>query len=114
MKKLMQVVPWLILGLLIAGAALAADDPGKGVFLAQKCNLCHSVQSASIDRTVKTSKAPDLSGVGAERTPEWIEKFLKKEEVINGKKHQKTVTASPEELAHLVKWLSGLKEAKKG
>jgi cytochrome c5 len=110
MKKLGKVAPWMILGLLTAAVASAADDPGKAVFLAQKCNLCHSVQSQGVDRTMKSSKAPDLSTAGTTRTADWIEKFLKKEEMLNGKKHQKSLTATPEETTQLVKWLAGLKK----
>ncbi|HZF10294.1 MAG TPA: c-type cytochrome [Thermoanaerobaculia bacterium] len=111
MKKLGKAAPWMVLGLLLtATVASVADDPGKAVFMAQKCNLCHSVTSQSIDRTMKSSKAPDLSNVGATRTADWITKFLKKEEMIDGKKHPKTLTATPEETTQLVKWVSGLKK----
>ena len=94
----------------IAAAAVAAEPDGKAVFAAQKCNLCHSVQAQGIDRTVKSSKAKDLSNAGAEHNADWLQKWLKKEEMIDGKKHQKTFTGSDAELAALVQWLQTLKK----
>jgi len=100
----------LVLLACIASAASAAEPDGKAVFMAQKCNLCHSVETQGIDRTVKTSKAKDLSNAGAEHKGDWIQKWLKKEEMIDGKKHQKTFTGSDAELAALVQWVQSLKK----
>lgn len=100
----------VLMALVAASAARAAEADGKTVFVAQKCNLCHSVETQGIDRTVKTSKAKDLSSVGTERKGDWIQKWLKKEEMIDGKKHQKTFTGSDAELAALVQWLQTLKK----
>jgi len=96
--------------LAVFGVLAAAAPDGKAVFAAQKCNLCHSVQSAGIERTVKTSKAKDLSNVGAERDAAWLNKWLKKQEMLEGKPHQKTFTGSDAELSALVTWLGTLKK----
>jgi|KBSSwiStaDraftv2_1062776.scaffolds.fasta_scaffold2666418_1 cytochrome c2 len=98
---------------LLAGFALAADPPGKTIFLANKCNTCHSI---SVDKIEKTSKAkpkkepPDLSTIGDQRTADWIVKYLKKTEAINNVKHAKTWTGKEEDLQVLAKWLEGHKK----
>jgi cytochrome c5 len=90
--------------------ATAAAPDGKAVFASQKCSLCHSVQSAGIERTVKSSKAQDLSNTGAERDAAWLTKWLKKQEMLDGKAHQKAFTGSDAELSALVSWLGTLKK----
>lgn len=122
--------PWLVLAVLSlpaaltfvgGGAAVAAPAPAGGgstaegpaaVFIAQKCNLCHSLASHDIVRTTKSEKVagPDLSAVGAERDAAWIARWLKKEEKIDGKAHSKAFTGTPEELNALAKWLATLKD----
>ena len=106
-----SVVAFVLAVALAAAPVAGADAPdGKAVFTAQKCSLCHSVESQKIERTVKSSKAKDLSNVGAERDAAWIEKWLKKEEMLDGKPHQKTFTGTPEEMQALVHWLGTLKK----
>ena len=50
-----------------ASGALAAAAPakldGKQIFLARKCNLCHTVSSAGIERTVKSEKVAQTEAV---------------------------------------------------
>jgi cytochrome c5 len=93
-----------------ASAAAAGTPDPKAIFLAQKCNLCHSVASASIEHTMKSSKAPDLSGVGLERDAAWIQKFITRKEKLHGKDHQKMFSGSEAELKALSEWLAGMKE----
>lgn len=122
--------PWLVLAALCVpailtfvggGAAVAAPAPAGGgataegpvgVFVAQKCNLCHSLASHDIERKTKSEKVagPDLSAVGAERDAAWIARWLKKEEKIDGKAHSKAFTGTPEELNALAKWLATLED----
>jgi mono/diheme cytochrome c family protein len=85
---------------------------GKQIFLAQKCNLCHSVSSASIERTMKSEKmaGPDLTNLAAKQDAAALTKFLRKEGEINGKKHSKAFTGSDEELGALVSWLQQQKK----
>lgn len=100
----------LTVALAAAPLAGAAAPDGKAVFSAQKCSLCHSIDSQGIARTVKSSKAKDLSNVGAERDAAWIEKWLKKEAELDGKKHEKTWSGTPEEMTALIHWLGTLKK----
>jgi mono/diheme cytochrome c family protein len=99
-----------------ASGALAAAPPakldGKQIFLAQKCNLCHSVSSAGIERTVKSEKVagPDLTNTAAREDAGKLAKFLRKEGEVNGKKHGKAFTGSDEELGALITWLQAQKK----
>lgn len=92
-------------------AAPAAGLDGKALFLAQKCNLCHSIPTAAIERTTKSEKVagPDLPGKHTDAA--WLTKYLLKQEAIEGKKHSKEVKVSAAELDTLVAWL--LKQEKK-
>jgi len=77
----------------------------KATFLAQKCNTCHNVPSASISKTMASSKAPDLKGGRSAAT---IVGYLKGTESINGKKHVKKWTGSEADLQAVAAWLAGL------
>jgi hypothetical protein len=126
-RKLVLVLAVLCAPVVLAvaggGAAVAAPAPAAGdggqaaqapaaVFVAQKCNLCHSLASHDIARKTKSEKVagPDLSAVGAEHDAAWIARWLRKEEKIDGKAHSKAFTGSPEELEALAKWLATLKD----
>jgi len=90
---------------------LSADDaPGKKLFVDNKCNSCHSVDSQGIAKTMASSKAPDLSTTGAEHNAEWFSKYLMKEESVKDKKHVKAWAGSKEDLETLSKWLETLKK----
>lgn len=80
---------------------------GKAIFLAQKCDLCHSVPTAGIEAKMKSEKmrGPDLVNLGAERDAAWLKQYLKKEVDLDGKKHGKAFTAGDAELDTLVAWL---------
>ena len=80
---------------------------GKQIFLAQKCNLCHSVSSADIQATVKSEKmkGPDLAGVTPKRDAQVLNDYLRKKADIKGKKHGKEFTGSDEEIGALIAWL---------
>lgn len=126
----MRRIPLFLLAALIV---LAWSSPsmaqGKDVFTKNKCNACHNIASQGIEKasaaateekgeeaaaaTEKKVEPPDLSTVGAKRDSAWIQSFLKKETDIDGRKHKKKWTGTPEELKTLADWLAGLKEAKK-
>lgn len=95
-------------------AAQGGEAPGKQVYLAKKCQVCHSIDSQSIARTSKSekTKGPDLSNVGATHLAPWIMQWLQKE-VGNseGKKHSKAWTGTEQELKQLAEWLATLKKA---
>ena len=105
----------LLLGaaIVFAAAAPARAADGKEIFLAQKCNLCHSISVAGVEATTKSEKmkGPDLTGVAAEKGGEWVLKFLHKEVDLNGKKHGKELKLTPEETKALVDWLVAQKKA---
>ena len=79
---------------------------GKQIFLAQKCNLCHSVSPAGIEATTKSEKmkGPDLVGE-SKRDAKLLNDYLRKKAVINAKKHVKEFTGSDEEIGALIAWL---------
>jgi mono/diheme cytochrome c family protein len=93
-------------------AASAAAPDGKAIFLAQKCNVCHSVSAAGIERQAKSEKVagPDLTTATAQHDKAFLTKFLKKEEMVDGKKHGKEWKGTDPELSALIDWL---KEPKK-
>lgn len=86
---------------------------GQDIFLAQKCNLCHSVEAADIEATTKSDKlkGPDLSKVTERHEDDWIADYLRKEETMNGEEHKKAFTGSDEQLGALIQWFRSLAEA---
>jgi mono/diheme cytochrome c family protein len=117
-----------ILAIVAAGAGMAFADqvqgpPGKDLFLAGKCNTCHSVTAAGIEKKKAASteekaektkkKPPDLSSVGLEKKADWIAKFLTKKETLEGEKHPKLYKGTEAELKTLSAWLEAQKAPKK-
>jgi mono/diheme cytochrome c family protein len=98
-----------LLALLYSGPGAAQSAKvldGKQIFLAQKCNLCHSVSTAGIEATTKSEKmkGPDLVGE-SKRDAKLLNGFLRKTADINSKKHMKQFTGSDEEIGALIAWL---------
>ena len=92
-----------------AGAASAAD--AKELFVASKCVKCHSIESQGVAATPKAGdegEVKDLSKVGNERTADWIQKFLRKQADIEGKKHKLKFRGSDADLETLATWLASL------
>ena len=90
--------------LLASGQSAPAAD-GKAIFLAQKCNMCHNVPSAQVERTTKSDKmaGADLNG---DMTKDQLVKFIKKEAPdAAGKTHSKEWKGTDEELNALADWL---------
>jgi mono/diheme cytochrome c family protein len=94
----------------LCSAADTAMPAGQKLFMDKKCATCHSIDSMKITKKLASSKAPDLSNIGADKNAEWIQKWLKKEVDANGKKHSATFTGSPEDLKTLSEWLATLKK----
>jgi mono/diheme cytochrome c family protein len=97
----------------LASAAAAAQGSkldGKAIFQSQKCNMCHSVPTQGITRTVKSDKmaGPDL--VNIKEDAGFLGKFLRKEADLHGKKHGKAFTGSDEELGALLAWIQAQKK----
>ena len=100
---LVTLIPLILVTQTLATSA-AAD--GKEVFVAAKCSMCHAVSSAGIEAKMKGSSAgPDLKGISAERSAEWIAAYLKKEEKIDGKDHKAAFKGTDEEMKAVIDWL---------
>ena len=114
-QKLQLLLTLLVLLLAVESRAGDGDQqPGSGtsdktIFLAQKCNVCHSVQSAGIEAKTKSEKmkGPDLTGITSRRETDWIAKYVRKEVQLDGRDHKKEFKGSKEELAALISWLEG-------
>lgn len=119
-KHVLAVAIGLLMILSIAKADTAQDAAGKKLFLDNKCNTCHQIESQAILKKGATKLTPpaeikgpkDLSNVGMDRTPEWFAKFLKKEVELDGKKHGKLWEGKDEDLKTLTTWLASLKTKK--
>jgi len=101
----------LLLAVLYSGpAAGQAKLDGKAIFLAQKCNMCHNVPTAAIERTMKSDKmaGPDLVNIKVDAAT--LGKVLRKQADVNGKKHPKAFTGSDEELGALIAWIQAQKK----
>ncbi len=90
-----------------------AELDGKAIFLANKCNMCHSVPSVGIEAKVKSEKmkGPDLSDAAARFEADDLGKYIRKQAQLEGKDHKKEFKGSDEELAAIVAWLRQLKTA---
>jgi mono/diheme cytochrome c family protein len=94
----------------ILSTGYAAD--GKALFLGNKCNLCHTIDSQGIAKTSDKMKAPDLSNAsGLVESADWLKSFLKKEVKKDDKNHQREFKGTPEELDAVVQWLMTLKKS---
>lgn len=115
----------LALGLLAGPSAALAGDaasmPGKDIFLANKCNKCHTISALKIERLPKKGKAddkkdedkvqpPDLSTPGTiDLSADELKTFLRRETTAkDGKKHKKKFTGSDEDLGKLVDFIRSL------
>lgn len=101
----------LLFGAAVVVPAGADDMPGQEAFLAQKCNMCHSVEALEIERTSTSDKmkGADLSTVGDDLDMEWAVKFIKKEVELEGALHKKTFKGTDEEAQQIAAWLATLK-----
>lgn len=105
-----------LLAILYSGAGIPAAEAqaktldGKAIFLAQKCNMCHSVPAAAIEATTKSEKmkGPDINDVKTDAAV--LGKYLRKQADMNGKKHTKAFTGSDEELGALIAWMQKQKK----
>lgn len=94
----------------IVSTGHAAD--GKALFLENKCNLCHTIDSQGIAKTSEKMKAPDLSNAsGLVESADWLKSFLKKEVKKDDKNHQREFKGTGEELDAVVQWLMTLKKS---
>ena len=84
---------------------------GKTIFLASKCDMCHSIPAAGIEAKVKVEsmKGPDLTEAVARLEFDDIAKYVRKQAQLEGKDHKKEFKGTDEELAAMVAWLRQLK-----
>lgn len=117
MKNISSFIVALIIIVFVGSSLCFAADTampaGQKLFVDKKCATCHSIDSMKITKKLASSKAPDLSNIGAEKNAEWIQKWLKKEVDLNGKKHPAAFTGTPEESKTLSEWLATLKKEAK-
>ncbi len=110
MKNLILYILVIFVIVALYGFAYASEfksEPdGKTIFEAQKCNMCHTVETANI--TSKKKDALDLSNAGKELKADFIIKFLKKEEKIDDKAHKIAFKGTDEELKILSEWIESL------
>jgi mono/diheme cytochrome c family protein len=102
----------LCVGLAFVAPTLAFAADGKAVFLDKKCNKCHSVSSASIEKTSKL-KGPDLTTEALKGDAKTLKAYLKKQDAIGGKKHGTAFTGTDEELDSVVTWVLQQNKGKK-
>ena len=105
------VIVVVLLAVLYSGPASGqAKLDGKALFLAQKCNMCHSVSTAGIEATTKSEKmkGPDLVNVKTEAKV--LGDYLRKKADLKGKKHSKAFTGSDEELGAMLAWIQAQKK----
>ena len=120
----------LFLGLLgLFSVANAADDPGKKIFLDQKCNKCHEIKSLSIaklpEEEADTLEAPDLKAVATDDqvqkaaggASQYLKDYLQKKVDHTGgegankkpRKHKKLFKGADADLTALVNFLLTVK-----
>ena len=100
----------LLAALCLPAAAAAAAPDGKALFLAQKCNMCHNVPVAGIERTTKSDKmaGPDLVNIKVDAAT--LAKVLRRQEDVHGKKHPKEFKGTDEELNAVITWILSQKK----
>ena len=110
-----RTVPWLLAVMIFGIVSLgSAQDEGKELFIKEKCNSCHSVESQGIEVTRQSSsnKAPDMSDAGNMITDaDWAKKFVMREAELEGKKHRRPYNGSDKDLTQIVDWLMTLKKS---
>ena len=84
-----------------------AVPAGQKVFVDNKCQMCHSVESAGL--TSKNKKAVDLSNVGSTYKADFLSKWLNKEAKIKDNVHKATFKGDAKNLNDLTAWLETLK-----
>lgn len=115
MKKLIAYFMFVFFIVVLFGAAFAnvpnEEPEGKKLFLSNKCNTCHAIQSQGITTTSKKQN-PDLSDIGTKYKADFLKNYLMKKEKINSKTHPALFKGTEKDLDALAKWLETLKAKK--
>ena len=110
----------------LAGAAEGGIPAEQKLFLNNHCTSCHSIKAVKVEKKVDPAEEvevkesavkepgakkqpPDLSGVGLKHKSDWIQGWLLKKELIDGKPHKKKFRGTSDELKTLAAWLETLK-----
>ncbi|MGE5176122.1 MAG: c-type cytochrome [Hyphomicrobiales bacterium] len=128
MKRFLVLISAMALGAFLfaafAGAEEAKTPKGQEIFLKYRCNSCHTIASAKIEKRkvegeeeeasaepagAKKKQPPDLSDVGLKQKPDWFKGWILRTTLLDGKKHMKRWRGTDEELADLTGWLATLK-----
>jgi cytochrome c oxidase subunit 2 len=101
LKNIFSIIALVAAVFLIAGPLVAAD--GAAVYLAQKCQLCHSIAGKG------TTKSP-LDGVGKKLTTEAIKKWIVAPKQMKADTKMKAYpNLSPADLEALIAYMVSLK-----
>jgi cbb3-type cytochrome oxidase cytochrome c subunit len=84
----------------------SAADAGRDVYVANGCDRCHAVVSRDIALKSKgKARGSDLGNVGATRDADWLQRFLKREILLEPQRHMVKWKGSDDELKTLIDWL---------
>ncbi|GAB6283211.1 MAG: hypothetical protein STSR0008_19690 [Ignavibacterium sp.] len=115
MNKLIAYFIFVFFIVALFGAAFAnapnEDPEGKKLFLSNKCNTCHAIQSQGITTNSKKQN-PDLSDIGTKYKADFLKNYLMKKEKINTKTHPALYKGTEKDLDVLVKWLESFPKGK--
>ena len=98
----------LALGVSVASAAAVAGDPAPGrvLFEAQACNLCHAVPAAGVVKVGDpTVSGPDLASLGDAYSRCGLKRWLRRTKLHDGLTHLQRFQGTDEDLDVLVRWL---------
>jgi cytochrome c2 len=111
MRLPLSYILCLFVGVILVGFAFSfGQDPvpaGQKVFVDNKCQMCHSVESAGL--TSKNKKAVDLSNVGSTYKADFLNKWLTKDAKIKDNLHKVSFKGDTKSLNDLTAWLENLK-----
>jgi hypothetical protein len=107
------LVAGLWLGPVSTSAIAAPAASGPELFAQHKCDTCHSVAAAGIEAKVKVDKmkGPDLGGYKDTHGPGVLLQYQRQEIELDGMKHTKKYSGTPEDFDAILAWLGGLKAA---
>jgi len=127
----MKVFTWgltVLMGIVLSGTGVATagaeGTAGQKLFVKYRCQSCHSLKALKFEKKKVEAEdedaaaapadsakkePPDLSGVGLTRKAEWVQGWLLKKEMIDGKKHRKKFRGTPDEVKMLAAWLVTMK-----
>jgi cytochrome c2 len=110
MKKQLSNMVFLFVVVILVGFVFSFGQDkvpaGQKVFVDNKCQMCHSVESAGL--TSKNKKAVDLSNVGSTYKADFLNKWLTKNAKIKDNLHKIAFKGDDKDLNALSSWLESL------